>query len=91
MAVRSRFAGVACAVGAAALFGASTPLAKELLPSVSPILLAGLLYVASGLGLGVYRIIRGRKANTERRLARGEASPFAGALARAQPFSSGVA
>ncbi len=67
---RSRFAGVACAIGAAALFGASTPLAKQLLPSVSPILLAGLLYVASGLGLGAYRMARGRKANVEARLAR---------------------
>jgi len=67
---RSRFAGVACAIGAAALFGISTPLAKQLLPTVSPILLAGLLYVASGLGLAAYRMARGRKAVVEARLAR---------------------
>jgi drug/metabolite transporter (DMT)-like permease len=36
---------------AAALFGASTPLAKHLLGSTEPALLAGLLYLGSGLGL----------------------------------------
>lgn len=36
---------------AAALFGVSTPLAKLLLASASPWLLAGLLYLGSGLGL----------------------------------------
>ena len=36
---------------AAALFGVSTPLAKLLLVSSSPIMLAGLLYLGSGLGL----------------------------------------
>jgi len=43
--------GVALALGAAVLFGASTPLAKLLLGSASPILLAGLLYAGSGVGL----------------------------------------
>ena len=45
---------------AAALFGASTPLAKLLLGEVSPVLLGGLLYLASGLGLGVARLVRDR-------------------------------
>lgn len=67
---RSRFAGRACAIAAAALFGVSTPLVKQLLPSVSPILLAGWLYVASGLGLAAYRMARGRRATVEARLAR---------------------
>lgn len=48
------------ALGAAALFGASTPLAKVLGLNVSPILLAGLLYLGSGLGLTVTRLIRDR-------------------------------
>lgn len=39
------------ALGAAALFGVSTPLAKLLLGSVSPVLLGGLLYLGSGVGL----------------------------------------
>ena len=43
--------GIAAALIAALLFGASTPLAKLLLHDVSPLLLAGLLYAGSGLGL----------------------------------------
>ncbi len=39
------------ALAAALLFGASTPLAKLLLGNVGPLLLAGLLYLGSGLGL----------------------------------------
>jgi drug/metabolite transporter (DMT)-like permease len=49
--------GVLAALGAAILFGAGTPLAKLLLNSVSPWLLAGLFYMGSGLGLGLYRRI----------------------------------
>jgi drug/metabolite transporter (DMT)-like permease len=41
------------ALAAAALFGASTPLAKLLLGEMPPLLLAGLLYLGSGVGLGV--------------------------------------
>jgi drug/metabolite transporter (DMT)-like permease len=46
------------ALAAAALFGASTPLAKLLLGSVTPWLLAGLLYLGSGLGLGTLLLLR---------------------------------
>lgn len=45
---------------AAALFGASTPLAKPLAGDVSPLLLAGLLYLGSGLGLTAARLVRDR-------------------------------
>ena len=45
---------------AAALFGASTPFAKLLLGDISPVLLAGLLYLGSGLGLSVARLVRDR-------------------------------
>lgn len=48
------------ALCAAALFGASTPLAKHFGMGLSPLLLAGLLYLGSGLGLGVVRLIRDR-------------------------------
>jgi hypothetical protein len=48
------------ALAAAALFGASTPLAKLLGLNLSPILLAGLLYMGSGLGLTLARLIRDR-------------------------------
>lgn len=45
--------GVIYAFVAAALFGASTPLIKGLLGDVHPVLLAGLLYAGSGLGLAM--------------------------------------
>lgn len=45
---------------AAALFGASTPFAKLLVGEMSPWLLAGLLYLGSGLGLAAMRLIRDR-------------------------------
>jgi len=50
--------GIAAALGAALLFGAGTPLAKGLLSVVDPWLLAGLLYLGSGLGLWLYRLLR---------------------------------
>ena len=43
---------------AAALFGISTPLAKLLLGSFPPLLLAGLLYLGSGCGLLLFTLIR---------------------------------
>ena len=50
--------GVLAALSAALLFGAGTPLAKLLLNTVDPWLLAGLLYLGSGFGLTVYRYLR---------------------------------
>ncbi|KAE9646837.1 DMT family transporter [Pseudomonas sp. PB103] len=46
------------ALAAAALFGASTPLAKLLGMNAPPILLAGLLYLGSGVGLTIVRFVR---------------------------------
>ena len=51
--------GVLAALLAALLFGAGTPLAKLLLTSLNPWLLAGLLYLGSGLGMTLYRLISG--------------------------------
>ena len=51
---------VAAALAAALLFGASTPFAKQLLRDLSPVLLAGLLYLGSGIGLGLIRLARDR-------------------------------
>lgn len=48
------------ALAAAVLFGASTPIAKLLSNEVSPVLLAGLLYLGSGVGLWIMRIVRDR-------------------------------
>jgi len=52
------------ALAAAALFGASTPLAKSLGLGLSPILLAGLLYLGSGIGLAGVRLIRDSTASS---------------------------
>lgn len=46
------------ALGAAVLFGASTPFAKLLTGDLPPVLLAGLLYLGSGLGLALVRVVR---------------------------------
>jgi hypothetical protein len=46
------------ALAAALLFGASTPLAKVLVGNVPPLLLAGLLYLGSGLGLATLLLVR---------------------------------
>lgn len=51
------------ALGAALLFGGSTPFAKQLIGDISPLLLAGLLYLGSGLGLVLARLIKDRRWN----------------------------
>lgn len=50
--------GIAAALSAAVLFGLSTPIAKELIGSISPLLLAGLLYSGSGIGLALVLMAR---------------------------------
>ncbi len=54
---------VVYALLAALLFGASTPFAKLLLGDVEPVMLAGLLYLGSGVGLTLIRLIRDRGLN----------------------------
>ena len=49
---------ILAALAAALLFGASTPFAKTLLGTIPPVLLAGLLYAGSGIGLWVVRLTR---------------------------------
>ena len=51
---------VISALAAAILFGASTPIAKYFIGENSPILIAGLLYSGSGIGLMLIKIIRDR-------------------------------
>lgn len=48
----------------AVLFGAGTPFAKVLLPGTSPVLMAGLLYLGSGIGLGFYWAFTRHRART---------------------------
>ena len=51
-------AGVPSALAAALLFGTGTPVVKLLLGPVNPWLSAGLLYLGSGFGLALLRLIR---------------------------------
>lgn len=71
--------GILLALGAAVLFGASTPLAKLALSSASPLLVAGLLYLSSGIGLFAVRAIRFRQT-TETPLSRADFPWLAGAI-----------
>jgi len=54
---------VLAALAAAFLFGISTPLAKVLSSALPPLLLAGLLYLGSGLGLALLRAGRERRVS----------------------------
>jgi drug/metabolite transporter (DMT)-like permease len=69
--------GVQAGLAAAVLFGAGTPLAKLLLDGVSPWMLAGLVYLGSGIGLAVVRLVR--RADRVR-LSRTELLPLGGAV-----------
>ena len=66
--------GVLAALAAALLFGIGTPAAKLLLGPISPWLLAGLLYLGSGLGLALLRKLR-RARRVRLRAAKPSGSP----------------
>jgi drug/metabolite transporter (DMT)-like permease len=69
------------ALAAAALFGLSTPLAKRLIGSVDPWVLAGLFYLASGLGLAAVRVVIARTlAVNEAPVTRADLPWLAGAI-----------
>jgi drug/metabolite transporter (DMT)-like permease len=53
------------ALVAALLFGASTPFAKLLVGDVHPLMLAGLLYLGSGLGLATLMFLRAARGKGE--------------------------
>ena len=73
-------AGVGVAVASAFLFGLSTPCAKLLVGETVPLLLAGLLYAGSGLGLAVIRLLLPVPAD-EAPIARADLPWLAGAIA----------
>lgn len=54
----ARMMGPFFAVTAAVLFGLSSPLAKVLIGSIDPWLLAGILYLGSGFGMGLIQLVR---------------------------------
>jgi drug/metabolite transporter (DMT)-like permease len=66
-------------MASAVLFGLSTPLAKVLLGETPPLLLAGLLYAGSGMGLSIVRFLMPRSLN-ERPLTRSDLPWLAGAV-----------
>jgi drug/metabolite transporter (DMT)-like permease len=70
--------GAAIGLGAALLFGLSTPVAKLLLPGSGPFMMAGLLYLGSGLGLLALGPILPRRR--EAPLGRGDAAPLLGVV-----------
>ena len=82
--------GVLFALLSAALFGASTPFAKHLTTSVSPVMLAALLYLGSGIGLACWfggrRLFLAARNTTVAPLRRGDFPWLAGAI-----VSGGVA
>lgn len=70
--------GVLAALAAAGLFGASTPFAKLLVGSVDPWMLAGILYLGSGIGLALVRLATRREGIS---VARKDIPWLAGAIA----------
>jgi len=52
--------GSAAALASALLFGVTTPVAKQLLTDSNPLLIAGLLYAGSGLGLTAMMLVQDR-------------------------------
>lgn len=85
--VKMPMKGVIYAILAAILFGITTPVAKNLLIDVKPVLLAGLFYLGSGLGLATYLFATRRTqfAAREASLARPDWPWLAGAI-----FAGGV-
>jgi drug/metabolite transporter (DMT)-like permease len=75
-----RWQGPGLALASAALFGLGTPLAKLLLGTVDPWMLAALLYLGCGVGIGVYRLARGA-ASSESALGMRDWLWFSGAIA----------
>jgi len=71
------------ALGAAVLFGLSAPAAKLLVGRVDPWLLAGLLYLGSGVGLGLWRLLQRLSGRSvpEAPLTRRDLGWLAGAIA----------
>ncbi|NLH82081.1 MAG: DMT family transporter [Phyllobacteriaceae bacterium] len=61
---RHLWPGVPLALASAVLFGATPPLSKLLLVEISPFLLAGLLYLGAGVGLGIVAGLRGLSGAT---------------------------
>jgi drug/metabolite transporter (DMT)-like permease len=83
--LKASHSAISMALLSAFLFGASTPAAKALLGEMAPLLLAGLLYLGSGIGLGIFitaaNLLRGSKRTAqEARLKRDDLPWLSGAV-----------
>lgn len=80
-----RVKGALLGLSAAALFGVSAPMAKLLLPSSTPLVLASLLYLGGGLGLTCLEALRRLRpsgvAGSEARLGRRDVPLLLGVIA----------
>lgn len=73
--------GVPMALASAMLFGASTPLTKVLLGAIAPQMVAGLLYLGAGIGLGLVHLGRtGLRLPTTEATLRGAEMPLLAAV-----------
>lgn len=79
---RPRGTGIFYALISAALFGSSAVASKTLLRTVHPVVLAGLLYLSSGLSLGLFSVLS--------RFARAKAKQEAGLTAKDIPWLVGA-
>lgn len=58
--MNGRETGMTAALASALLFGITTPIAKQLLAGTQPLLIAGLLYLGSGVGVSILRLVQDR-------------------------------
>ncbi len=63
--------GAGCAIGAAALFGASAPFSKLILNDVGPLMLSALLYLGAAAGLSLLTLVSRRTAASREARLRG--------------------
>ena len=68
-------------IASAALFGASAPLAKRLLPELHPVVLAGILYGGAAFGLSIARLFRLGTTRTHAPFTRRDWLKLAGVIA----------
>ena len=78
---KARWQGPGLALLSAGLFGLSTPLAKILLGAADPWMLAALLYLGCGIGIGLYRLARSTAAPAEAAMTGRDWLWFSGAIA----------
>jgi drug/metabolite transporter (DMT)-like permease len=81
----SKWTGITYAFLAAGLFGASTPFAKLLLGQTSPVLLAALLYLGSGIGISSWLLLKRKTKSKEASLKKEDVPWLAGAI-----FAGGI-